>query len=136
METVDLEARERIAKIWTSLRELATVLWGDDKTRDNGLRSRVDALEAFRLESEIDRSYLHKKLQHYLDVERQETCHGIKALEAHETKLLKKAGEETDVRIAKIQASAQMKTAGWQTYAILIGVFAQIALAIVTKIWP
>ncbi len=30
-----------IAKLWTSLRELSSVVWGDNVTRDNGLRSEV-----------------------------------------------------------------------------------------------
>jgi hypothetical protein len=101
----------QISKLWTAHRELATVTWGDDKTRDNGLRSRVESLESSRVESAKDSSDLREQLRHYLDVERRETCHGISALEVHEREYFQKLEEANTVKVARIQASAQTKGA-------------------------
>ena len=101
----------QIAKIWTAHRELATVLWGDDKTRDNGIRSRVESLESSQTESAKDRAELRESLRHYLDVERRDTCHGILALAEHEKEYFQKVEDSTNLKIAKIQAGAQTKGA-------------------------
>jgi len=101
----------QIAKMWTAHRELSTVVWGDNTTRDNGLRSRVDALESFSKESTKDRGELRESLRHYLDVERRDTCHGILALAEHEKEYFQKVEDSTNLKIAKIQAGAQTKGA-------------------------
>ena len=43
-EVLDENTRQ-VSKLWTFLRELATAFWGDDVTRNNGLRSDVRKLE-------------------------------------------------------------------------------------------
>lgn len=86
-ECIDPEARaglldlhKEISKTQRFVGEVASVLWGDHERRDNGLRSKVNQHEARLDDSEEAQRELHGKLRHYLDVERQETCHGLKAL--------------------------------------------------------
>lgn len=111
IRTTQRDNNIQIAKLWTTHRELATVVWGDNITRDNGLRSRVDSLEASRQESARDRSEMRESLRHYLDVERRDTCHGILALAEHEKEYFQKVEDSTNLKIAKIQAGAQTKGA-------------------------
>ena len=88
-----------LAKLWTAHRELASVIWGDDVTRDNGLRSEVrehrERLDAVEL---VTRNLI-TDLKHYLDKEREETCIGKKLVVAHEAK--HKEGEEEEVAMTK-----------------------------------
>jgi hypothetical protein len=72
-ECVDSEARDRIAKIWTELREHSTDWWGPDKT--NGKRSEIVDLG--------DRvNTLEKNFKHCEDT-RVANCLGLKALEEY-----------------------------------------------------
>lgn len=114
-DIIDHEARRDIAKLWTALRELGSALWGDDKTRDNGIRSVTKAHEARLVALESDQRELRSELQHYLDKGREETCLGLKALAAHETECQdfykEYEEEETEVKVAEIQAGAQVGAA-------------------------
>ena len=115
---IDIEARERIAKLWTFVREVASALWGDDERRDNGIRSMVKDQEARLLAMESDQRTLRGDLQHYLDKGREETCLGLKALADHEAACedlyLEGEKEETEVAVAHINAEAGTKAAQWQ----------------------
>ncbi len=103
------------AKLWTAHRELAVVVWGDDRTRDNGIRSVVKKHEE-RIEAlEEDQRKLRGELRHYLDKERPETCYGLAALARHEeesyTLLDETKEEETEVKVAEIGAAAAVSAA-------------------------
>jgi hypothetical protein len=87
-ECIDSEARDRISKIWTELREHATDYWGPDK--QNGKRSvvgelvkRVDAIE--------------DKINHFEDT-REASCLGLSAFRAY---LKTREDEEAEMLIEK-----------------------------------
>lgn len=113
-----LTAEAQISKIWTFVREIATVLWGDDKTRDNGVRSRVDALEENDAEREKTQAELKEALRHYLDAERKETCHGLAALKSHEDTHANKAKGATELTIEKMKSKTMVRV----QYIQLIGI--------------
>lgn len=69
-QSIDIDARDKIAKIWTELRELSTDYWGVNK--DNGRRS-----EIVDIEKRID--VIESKIKHYEDT-RSLTCLGLAAL--------------------------------------------------------
>lgn len=114
------DLKEQVAKLWTSFRELATVFWGDDKTRDNGIRSNVRDLEINCKKAGEDFIELQSKLQRYLDKERAETCHGLKALEEHAQEGEQDINEEADVKVAEIQANAMKEAAKAQSMTSII----------------
>ena len=128
-EAVDIEARKDIAKLYTALRELSTAVWGDDVTRDNGIRSEVrehrQRLDAVEL---VTRNLI-TDLRHYLDKERAETCIGLAAIKKHEEETIalyeESQEEETEVKVAQIQAGAQVgaarTSATWQATAMVVG---------------
>ena len=91
------DAKRSIAKLYTELTELSATVQGAQG--DNGLRSDVRALEEWRAQVEQRLASLDRKLQHYLDVERRETCHGLAAIE-------EKEGEEVKIKEADISARA------------------------------
>ena len=91
------EVRRSVAKLWTELRELSATVQGADG--GNGIRSDVRELEKWRAKVEQHLNGLDSKLQHYLDVERRETCHGLAAIE-------EKEGEEVKIKEANISARA------------------------------
>ena len=91
------EVRKSVAKLWTELRELSATVQGADG--GNGIRSDVRELEKWRAKVEQHLNGLDSKLQHYLDVERRETCHGLAAIE-------EKEGEEVKIKEANISARA------------------------------
>ena len=95
-ESADVN-KHAIAKLCTEHRELTATVQGAQG--DNGLRSDVRALEEWRARVEGYLTGLDSKLQHYLDVERRETCHGLAAME-------EKEGEEVKIKEANISARA------------------------------
>ena len=97
------EAKLTIAKLWTEHRELTTTVQGAQG--DNGLRSDVRALEEWRARVEQHLTGLDSRLQHYLDVERVNTCHGIAALDDHLEK--HKEWEDSDMRLKESNISAR-----------------------------
>ena len=101
-DLVDIEARRDIAKLWTSLRELSSVVWGDNVTRDNGLRSEVREQEERLKAVELVVRNLIQDLKHYKDREREETCIGLKALKEHKEEEISLYEEDNEVTKAKI----------------------------------
>ena len=91
------DCRTSLAKLWTEHRELSATVQGADG--GNGIRSDVRELEKWRARVEHHLSSLDSRLQHYLDVERRETCHGLAAIE-------EKDGEEVKIKEANISARA------------------------------
>ena len=91
------EVRKSVSKLWTELRELSATVQGVDG--GNGIRSDVRELEKWRAKVEQHLTDLSAKLQHYLDVERRETCHGLAAIE-------EKEGDEVKIKEANISARA------------------------------
>lgn len=91
--------RDQIAKLWTSHRELASAVWGDDVKRDNGLRSEVRAL---REELDAGLAWAHD----IWNVKRREECLGVEALERHIAEHEAKSGEEVQMSVAEISAEA------------------------------
>ena len=91
------EVRKSVSKLWTELRELSATVQGADG--GNGIRSDVRELEKWRARVEQHLTDLSTRLQHYLDVERRETCHGLAAIE-------EKEGEEVKIKEANISARA------------------------------
>lgn len=106
---VDLWAREQVGKLWSDLRALATDWWGPDK--NNGRRSEMRAIADKLGELEISQRTLVGDLRHYLDTEREATCHGLKALAAYEASDRTTIDEEASVEVARIQAEANVKAA-------------------------
>lgn len=115
--------------------ELQNTLWGDNRLRNNGLRSRVVSLENNSEKKDLEFYELKEQLRHYLDFGRKETCEGLKALAEHVEQSDKERKEDNEVKIAEINAGATKKVAGWQTYAILAGVLAQIILSVIDKMF-
>ena len=97
-DTVDRD----IAKLWTAHRELASVVWGDDVTRGNGLRSNVREQEERLKAVELVTRNLIQDLRHYLDKERPETCYGIKALKEHKEEEISLYEEGTEMKKTKL----------------------------------
>ena len=100
-----------LAKLWTAHRELASVIWGDDVTRDNGLRSEVrehrERLDAVEL---VTRNLI-TDLKHYLDKEREETCIGKTLIEEHLKDHKIEAKEDEDVKTAVMTAKTTLSAA-------------------------
>jgi hypothetical protein len=97
---------KNLAKVWTFLRELASAFWGDDVRRDNGLRSQVGTLKQVTAELEDGLATIESRLQHYLDSEREETCHGLAEFRCRDAEEAADAEEEVPVKTARIQADA------------------------------
>ena len=98
------EVRKSVAKLWTELRELSATVQGADG--GNGIRSDVRELEKWRAKVEQHLNSLDSRLQHYMDVEREETCHGIAALQEHLDRLNDEEGEKMKIKEANISAKA------------------------------
>lgn len=98
------EVRKSVAKLWTELRELSATVQGADG--GNGIRSDVRELEKWRARVEQHLNSLDSRLQHYMDVEREETCHGIAALREHLDRLNDEEGEKMKIKEANISAKA------------------------------
>lgn len=98
--------RASVSKLWTELRELSATVQGADG--GNGIRSDVRELEKWRARVEQHLTDLSAKLQHYLDVEREKTCHGKAALKKHEEEHEEACEEETEVKTTKMQVNGQV----------------------------
>ena len=98
------DAKRSIAKLYTDLAELTATVQGAQG--DNGLRSDVRELEIWRAKVEQHLNSLDSRLQHYMDVEREETCHGIAALQEHLDRLNDEEGEKMKIKEANISAKA------------------------------
>lgn len=88
METIDHEARDRIAKLWTEFRELSSDYWGPN--RDNGKRS--DLIDIKNRLSEAE-----KKIKHYEDT-REQSCLGLAALAKYESNTEEEEADMTKAR--------------------------------------
>ena len=116
--------RRDVAKVWTTLRELQSVLWGDNVRRDDGLKKDLVALEARVGTLESVLRDLQAKLAHYLDAERAETCLGLAALAKHEAAegelYTEDREEDTDMKIAAMNNGTEKKKAQWQLVAAIV----------------
>ena len=117
--------------------ELAGVVWGDMVKRDNGLRARVIALEAYKERADEADDDLRERLRHYLDAERRETCIGLAELARREPAKDQEEEEVTEVTVATIQAQAEAAASRRQTRGIIItatlNALGLIAVAIITR---
>lgn len=125
-DVVDIWAREQIGKLWGSLRDATGVLWGDNVSRDNGLRSSVRALEVGHAQTEKRINEMDDRIRHYIDVERENTCHGIAALEEHKADHAREIKEEVAVKVAKIEAGSK----SWVQFLQLAGILATALIAL------
>ena len=111
-ENADQLARRDLSRLCSDFRELASDYWGPDK--GNGKRSVV-------IEHDKAIADLKTELRHYLDKGREETCFGCAALTEHELayrhRLEGDEKEDTTMKIAEIQTSAQTRAAGIQAFA-------------------
>lgn len=126
-EAVDHEARARIA-------EVATVLWGDDRTRDNGIRSEVRAHEVEITNLREGLQILKGEMIRYKDT-LPEHCLGLKALAEHEEaceELYTEPMEDEEAPEVKV-AGIQAQSAKWKEIltlaAVLIVAIGQIVTA-------
>jgi len=110
-EGIDSQAREDVGKLRGSFRELAMDYWGPTKT--NGRRSELAAVV-----SDVDD--LKTRLAHYIDVEREKTCHGIAEIKRRDEIQSEKTEEESEVKIAKIEAGSK----SWVQFLQLAGILA------------
>ena len=123
------DVRRSVAKLWTELRELSATVQGSDG--GNGIRSDVRELEKWRARVEGHLNDLSAKLQHYLDVEREKTCHGKAALKKHEEEHEEACEEETEVKVAQIQNAGATRV---QVMTLVGVILSPVVMAIVTKL--
>ena len=126
------ENETQIAKVWTFIRELATAFWGDNVTRDNGLRSDVRKLQQVTAEIEEDQNELRREIQHYMDVKRKETCEGLKELARMEANKATEAEGEVEVKVAQINSKPQTIAAVAST----LGPIVMLLIFILDKLIP
>ncbi len=112
-ECVDSEARDRIAKIWTELREHSMDYWGPDKA--NGVRSEVVDI-AKRLTD------IESMAKHFEDT-REAQCYGLKAIKAY---IVSKEEEEAEMRIEQVKGKTLMRMQWLQ----LVGMLAVALIAL------
>jgi hypothetical protein len=103
-EKVDTVARD-VGKLWTEHRVLSSVVQGPDGT--NGIKSRVGSLEDWKEKHMEASGELRKELAHYFDVKRENTCHGIKALDDHIAQHIKLAEAAAASKESKLKAFVQ-----------------------------
>ena len=103
-EKVDTVARD-VGKLWTEHRVLSAVVQGPDGA--NGLKSRVVTLEEWKEKHMEASGELRKELAHYFDVERVETCHGIRALDEHIAQHIKLTEAAATSKESKMKAFVQ-----------------------------
>lgn len=108
---------EQIGKIKTYVQEIASAFWGDDKLRDNGIRSlvkehdtRLDAIEG-------DQRLLREEMRHYLDKAREESCLGLAEFKRRDEAQAEEEGEDATVKSAEIQSGGAVQAAKWQARA-------------------
>jgi len=110
-ECTDSKARADIGKIQVWLGELAMDYWGPTKT--NGRRSELAAVVG-------DVDDLKTRLAHYIDIDREKTCHGIAEIKRRDEIQSEKTEEESEVKIAKIEAGSK----SWVQFLQLAGILA------------
>lgn len=106
-ECVDQEARDRIAKIWTEIREHATDYWGPDK--QNGRRSVIGELceRLDILESTVERR----------NQTRPQECLGLKAIQEYITAQKK---EDSVLLVEKVKGKTLMRMQWVQSGILLL----------------
>lgn len=116
---------DQIGKIKTYVQEIASAFWGDDKLRDNGVRSivrehdtRLDALQE-------DQRQLREEMRHYLDKGREDSCLGLAEFKRRDEARAEEEGEDATVKAAEIQSIGAVQAAKWQARA-------QIAVEVLT----
>ena len=118
------DLQEKIAKLWTTLREVQAVLWGDNVRRDDGLKKVILSLEARVGTLESVLRDLEARITHYLDAEREETCLGLAALAKHEAAegelYTESIEEDKDMKIATMNNGVEAKKAKWQLVAAVV----------------
>jgi len=124
MESRFRELELKLGKFWTFIRELATAFWGDDTTRDNGVRSDVRKLQQVTAELEASILEDRKERQHYTDVTRRETCEGLKELARRDAGQAESAEGDVNVKVARIQS-------GPQTLAALVSMLGPLLMFII-----
>jgi len=110
-EGIDSQAREDTSELGTRLTQLEMVVWGIDK--NNGLRSVVAEL----VRKVTD---LITRLNHYIDCEREETCHGLEEFARRDSFKAEIDTEVTEVEVAKINANVQRDVGKMQSRVTLI----------------
>ena len=121
MEAIDHEARDRIKNLEVSTREIGSALWGDDVRRDNGLRSDVRRLEERCGENEVNIRTVNENIRHYIDVEREASCHGLAALARYEADQSGDEKEDREVAIAQMNTKAVILAASIPAGMSLLG---------------
>lgn len=119
-----LDLHREVSKTQRFVGEVAAVVWGDHERRDNGLRSKVNK-HGERLDGvEEDQRELRGELRHYFDAQREETCHGLKALAERDAACKEEeeaeAKEDTAVKVAQIGAGAEKQKAAWSQIATIV----------------
>ena len=118
------DLQDKIAKLWTTIREVQAVLWGDNVRRDDGLKKVILALEVRMGALEGVLRDLQAEIRHYIDSEREKTCFGLKELAKHEQEegqLYEEGREEDrDVKIATINKGVEEKKVKWQFVAAVV----------------
>jgi len=112
-ECVDSEARDRIAKIWTELREHSMDYWGPDK--QNGLRSEVVGMST-RM------SNVEGKIKHYEDT-KEISCYGLQAIREY---IAGRKEEEAEMRIEQVKGKTLIRMQWLQ----LVGMLAVALIAL------
>lgn len=95
---------KEVSNITSNLRALEVAFHG--KHGENGLRSEVRELERWRVVKDEEDDALREELRHYRDVERFETCAGLRALAEWEEEANKKRGEDVNIQVARINGEA------------------------------
>lgn len=130
-------SEREILKVRGLLAEVAGVVWGDMVKRDNGLRARTIALEAYKTRAEEADDELREQIRHYLDAERRETCIGLAELARREAEKDQEEGEVTEVTVATIRAQVEAAASRRQTIGIIItatlNVLGLVAVALITR---
>lgn len=118
MEAIDHEARDRIAQLEVLTREQGSALWGDNVRRDNGLRSDVRKLEEKQSETDSAIHTVVEKWRHYIDIERADSCPFRGFLTSADDDSNE---EETEVKVAEINAQAMLEVAQKNYHAAIRG---------------
>ena len=141
-EVVDNGARDSIKDLDARLTEVQTILYGPNK--DNGMKHELGSMSTKLSETRAVLFDLKRKCERYLEVDREKSCLGLKALAAYENGVQSESAEEkedeNDMKIAETQANAMVESARISARAamtsqwiVLIGVAASLAITLFTK---
>lgn len=121
VQGVDVSAREDIVSLESTVRDLATVVWGLDK--QNGLRSKVKSLyrRKTRLQESID--LLRKDWETWRDIERPKTCLGVDELKKHLKEHEAMSANQLAIELAKINS----KNEKWKVGGAVLSAFLALA---------